>query len=379
MKRSEHMTFGQRFHLYRKNIGYTQNEVAEYLMVTPQAVSKWENDLGYPDISLLVPISELFEISTDELLGHAKKSDEDIRASLFELRYHDEGDAREKYSRCLDMLAESPNNPDILKEVMERICMLLVSSENPIGADKKAVLLTEGEKFATRLREKTDIPSREIDADSYLFSLYYSAKEREKAAKIAARMPVEPRYTRNRLLGMLAECDSAYGDATEHFKASIESALIWLFWDMERMAQHYRRKEGNREKAMSLYKLSYDMIRVMYGESFELPYPLEAYYQNVTIRLAQDAAFGGDSEKVFHYLDEHMAVTRARLKYAKEPISSSSLLVRDAERARVERYHANAAKASIHIRFSWKCFDHVRDDKRFKAYLEEVKNWGLSE
>lgn len=53
----------------RKTMGMTQEELAANLGVSPQAVSKWENNLSCPDISLLPEIAKLFNISVDELLG----------------------------------------------------------------------------------------------------------------------------------------------------------------------------------------------------------------------------------------------------------------------------------------------------------------------
>ena len=46
----------------------TQEQLAQKLMITPQAVSKWENDLSCPDVTLLKRISRTFGISVDELL-----------------------------------------------------------------------------------------------------------------------------------------------------------------------------------------------------------------------------------------------------------------------------------------------------------------------
>lgn len=59
----------ERIAYYRKKCGLTQEELAEKCSVTPQAVSKWENGLTSPDISLLPHLAETFGISTDELLG----------------------------------------------------------------------------------------------------------------------------------------------------------------------------------------------------------------------------------------------------------------------------------------------------------------------
>ena len=49
----------------RKKSGFTQEELAERLGVTYQAVSKWENGTGMPDISQIVPIASIFKVTTD--------------------------------------------------------------------------------------------------------------------------------------------------------------------------------------------------------------------------------------------------------------------------------------------------------------------------
>lgn len=53
----------------RKSLGLTQDALAEKLGITPQAVSKWENGVGYPDITLFPAIAQVFNMTTDELFG----------------------------------------------------------------------------------------------------------------------------------------------------------------------------------------------------------------------------------------------------------------------------------------------------------------------
>lgn len=62
------MTLGQKLSERRKANGYTQDAVAEKLGVSAQAVSKWENDISCPDITLLPQIAQLYGITIDELL-----------------------------------------------------------------------------------------------------------------------------------------------------------------------------------------------------------------------------------------------------------------------------------------------------------------------
>lgn len=62
-------TIGDRIKFHRKRLGMTQEQLAERMGVSAQAVSKWENNLSCPDISVLPELAAIFGISVDELLG----------------------------------------------------------------------------------------------------------------------------------------------------------------------------------------------------------------------------------------------------------------------------------------------------------------------
>ena len=62
-------TFGQRFARLRKNLGFKQDDIAEKVNISAQAVSKWENDISAPDISTLPILANILNVSLDELLG----------------------------------------------------------------------------------------------------------------------------------------------------------------------------------------------------------------------------------------------------------------------------------------------------------------------
>ena len=62
------MIFSEKLQLIRKNKGLTQEELAEKLDVSRQAVAKWESGQAYPDISNLIQISNLFNVTVDYLV-----------------------------------------------------------------------------------------------------------------------------------------------------------------------------------------------------------------------------------------------------------------------------------------------------------------------
>lgn len=81
------MTFAEKLKNIRKQSGLSQEQLAEKLGVSRQAVTKWETDTGVPDIENLMSISALFRISIDELLSNetgAKRTDDFLFESVTE-------------------------------------------------------------------------------------------------------------------------------------------------------------------------------------------------------------------------------------------------------------------------------------------------------
>ncbi len=82
-------TIGSRINRLRKEKSFSQEALAEKLGVSAQAVSKWENDQSYPDITLLPQLAKLLDVTVDDLLtGSSNKVQvlpEGQRKSLEEL------------------------------------------------------------------------------------------------------------------------------------------------------------------------------------------------------------------------------------------------------------------------------------------------------
>ena len=73
------MMLGQKLQMLRSAAGWSQEQMAERLMVTRQTVSKWERNLSEPDVKTLLMLSELFGLSLDELVrGEDTKKSERV-------------------------------------------------------------------------------------------------------------------------------------------------------------------------------------------------------------------------------------------------------------------------------------------------------------
>lgn len=93
------MTLGKRIAELRKNKNITQESLAEMMDVSPQAVSKWENDISCPDINSLPRLSEVLDCSLDFLLGkntmpaaYIPQVKKDPSLKLLKIRISDDGD-----------------------------------------------------------------------------------------------------------------------------------------------------------------------------------------------------------------------------------------------------------------------------------------------
>lgn len=69
------MTLGEKLKSARKSAGLTQEQLAEKLLVSRQAITKWEADKGMPDIENIRQLSKLLNISIDYLLDSGERID----------------------------------------------------------------------------------------------------------------------------------------------------------------------------------------------------------------------------------------------------------------------------------------------------------------
>lgn len=124
---------GENIKKLRKAKRMTQKEVANQLNVTPQTISKWERNISYPDLDMLVKLSQLFHISTDALLGNTKPT---FFASLF---------SKNKRGKTMEKVPATPSTIQTDK---------LSSSEKQIMIFSVSSWITEGELQTQRLQLK---------------------------------------------------------------------------------------------------------------------------------------------------------------------------------------------------------------------------------
>lgn len=104
-------TLGRRIARLRLARTATQERLAKELNVSPQAVSKWENDINYPDISLLPDLARFLGVSVDELLSGASASAQESSAAQ-------ESAAEKSAAEVVAVAADEP--AEIVEELTEQ-------------------------------------------------------------------------------------------------------------------------------------------------------------------------------------------------------------------------------------------------------------------
>jgi transcriptional regulator with XRE-family HTH domain len=96
------MNFGEKLKEARKKAGLSQEQLADKLCVSRQAVTKWENEKGMPDIENLKAISDLLDVSIDSLLDYDSTVSNTIMKEAIKLDdYKKSGKCRSKQDACV--------------------------------------------------------------------------------------------------------------------------------------------------------------------------------------------------------------------------------------------------------------------------------------
>ena len=170
----------------------TQEELAELLGTTSKSVSRWEQSLTYPDITLLPLIANIFEVTVDELLGvESIKQDEYVKDLNKQAnQYAMNNDYVSELKLWQEAYKKLPNN----EEVMIR----LISVMNTINIITNEIKYSsEIIKLGKCILEKSTNNILRINATQCLVDLYSQMDNIEMAEHYCKQLPSDLLFTRN--------------------------------------------------------------------------------------------------------------------------------------------------------------------------------------
>ena len=162
---------------YRILKNLTQEDVAEYLGITPQSVSKWERGESYPDITFLPALANIFETSVDLLIGMDTIRAEETRYNIHKkaVEYQRSGDYNLAEKTYRDALLIYPNNPGMILGLASTLAL-------KGNTDEAIELMERGLPLSINEKQKATVRAT-------LCFLYLKAGREDKANRLASELP----------------------------------------------------------------------------------------------------------------------------------------------------------------------------------------------
>lgn len=231
------LKLGEKIKSLRKQKNISQEVFANYLGVSFQAVSKWENGNTLPDVTMIPAIASFFGVSTDELfdfnLYETEKNVDMICAEAYKYRYSDAAKSEEILRQGLKRY---PGNDIILNNLLYTLDFSTRADE-VIGICKSLIASTKDD-------------SVKYDACRIL-AICYKENGNSDLIKPTLEMIPEIYFTKLELMALLLDGEDSYESAQKQKNISAESLI-----DMLIICGKHLKDSGEKEKATAQFRIA---------------------------------------------------------------------------------------------------------------------------
>ncbi len=356
------MDIGTRIRELRIEQKITQDRLSEYMGISPQAISKWENGTTMPDIRALPMLAEIFNVTTDYLLG-IEYDVCDSRIEEYRKKYRELQRKGDNEGRCVLMrkaLAEYPRNYEFMNYLVRSLSYIAHEPE-----DYQEII-----ELCRRLIAGCRDDDIRFSAIQTLCRAYSDTGEDEKALEYARMLPLR-KYAREDTLAWVAR--------GENKMMIIQSNTLDLLMELG----DYMISRTGRHRGMGDYGLSFDEELSVYHtvlSLLKLPFNDENYYlingklAHVYRYMARLYARNGDSENAMkclklaeHHADAFENSKNKGLKY-------TSLFFDQLQFEFMGTRHGDSSEYGPVLKtIRQHCFDFMRDSEEFRAFEKEVE------
>ena len=249
-RRGDYVNIGNKIKELRRVRGVTQEQLADSIGVTFQAVSKWECGICLPDITLAPSLASYFGVSLDELFDfNMHEMEAEVETICYESYKYRESDPAEGRRIIEEGLKKYPGN-DIL---LNNLLYVINYSESP---DETIAL-------ASKLASKTSMPDVKYDALRFL-AYAYKAKGDLVSAEAAVEQIPEIYFTKLTEVAYLLEGKPMFDAAEKQKWISFENLIQMIF----KTAEYYE-SVGDSEHAIREITRGKELVGVMENPRFD--------------------------------------------------------------------------------------------------------------
>ena len=364
------MTIGSNIKRLRRERDITQEQLAEFLHLTPSAISQWETDRVLPDIQYLPKLAHLFKVSSDEILGiNVEASDEEVNQIYKEVReLWCTARRSEAEKLCREGIDRFPNAYILMEELAWNL-----SYSNNSKDREESISLFE------RIRENVPDEISKNFALGALVEMYMKTGQSEKAKQLAESAPSSPIYTLDSCrLMTLRGADWAWEMSTQ-----IERGFDDFIWKLRNLLHSFGKDHPmfTMPEQLALWQKMIDLVNVFYENgdySFHEQIIIEAHFRRAKLYMTMNEQENtlSELEKMCEHILHFDAYSEGLLgNYVAIPKDKwhTSLLCRpkDENDPRLKITVSSSCtenEAMEHKRIlESNDFDTLRDNKRFQA------------
>ncbi|MBQ8187769.1 MAG: helix-turn-helix domain-containing protein [Clostridia bacterium] len=358
------MAFANVIKSLRRNADMTQEELAEALGITSQAISRWETGAATPDVPTILKLAYLFGVTTDHLLeADTGRAEAEIEACFTEcdtlIRDGKTADAVNLYR---DTLEKYPKNLKVMQKLGDALCSLAYTTANE---RRKKQLYTEAFAHYEYVLPRTADSAAKIHLVNTLFYNYRQAGENDKAKEMVDLLTNSPDERQNLLIEL--------ADGEEKLRMMQERAHYYftkLNWAVYSIAAEdcFTPQEN-----AALLETMESAADALFPD--DAPNLRSSEFLHCAWQLSVNYAIAGDAEKALHWLGRTADMAAAEEAYTTETeVKLNSPVFRGF--ALTKKPHGWGAAWVLDIMNDW-YFDSIREDSRFaeiRAKLESAKN-----
>ncbi|MBR5311321.1 MAG: helix-turn-helix transcriptional regulator [Clostridia bacterium] len=368
---------GQIIRKLRKERNFTQEELAEQLNISAQAVSKWENGTSLPDISQVVPLASVFGVTADVLFGiegtNAAEEAYRIVGEAEEIkRYGELPTYLAAYDHLLEGLQKYPNNQILLNNCVGfGLSLCLPENGWLYAADRADEIAAETDRQAGMIITYSKNPSDVLRAHQVRLFLYSSRGEYDKAADEAKNFPERTDFTLHSNMARVEESRENWEEAIRHLGIDNSYTMQALEDNLARLGKAYYHL-GRYDQAIALFESWFRTMEAMFGEKFPSFHDFDS--GDCYLLLAQAYLASGNEKKamdnvensVRYYLEMIRPTKKIRLAALRENPPLIGHGITDI------RIPVPVMKVKLTKKLDSPELEQLRETDRFRALREEV-------
>ena len=242
-KDNMNVQLGNKIRELRKEKNISQEVLAQYLGVSFQAVSKWENEMAMPDVAMIPAIAYFFGVSTDELFDYNRlEAEQNIERICRDAYKYRESDPAKSEAMLREGLKQYPGNEIILNNLLYTMS----------AAERSEEMIT----ICKSLIESTRDDEVRFDAIRILATIYHETGQQALVEPTLEKLP-EIYFTKLEQMALLLEGEKAIKAARSQLSLCTEQMVAML-----EVLQKVYKKQGDDEKVEKYERLVNGVLEI---------------------------------------------------------------------------------------------------------------------